>query len=73
VIALFYDVTVLHHQDQIRVFDGGKTVCYDEACPARSHLTESTLYAVFCARVYGAGGLIQYQDGRDGYHDTADT
>src|SRR5699024_5679552 len=31
---LFDDVSLLHHQDQISVGDGGETMCDDEARPA---------------------------------------
>ena len=37
VIALFDDITVLHHQNDIRFLDGGQSVGDDKACSALHH------------------------------------
>ena len=39
VIALFHHVALLHHEDNIGVFDGGKTVCHDKARSALHQLS----------------------------------
>ena len=59
--ALLNDLTVLHHQDQIRLADGGKSVGNDKGSVALQKLVCGLLYQLFRLSVNGGCGLIQYK------------
>ncbi len=68
VAALLYNVPVPHHQDYIRVPDGGKPMGYNKAGAALHHLLEGPLDVkglemgpldtAFCAGDNRGGGLV---------------
>ena len=70
--ALLDDLAVLHHQDDVRLADGGQPVGHDEAGAALHHLGEGFLDAHFGAGVDRAGGLVQNQHGGQAEHHPRD-
>ncbi len=58
-IALLYDTAVVHDQYHVRISYRGKTVGNDEAGLALHKFLESTLYAVFRAKVNGTCCLVK--------------
>ena len=64
--ALFDDLSVPHHKDQIRVADGGKTVGNDKGCTAMEQFFCGLLDELFRLGIDGGCGFIQDKDGRIG-------
>ena len=62
-IALLYDVSVFHDQNQIRILDGGKPVGNDEAGPSLHQIIHGLLNLDLCSGIHRGGGLIQDHDG----------
>ena len=60
--ALFYNVAILHNQDQICVPDGGKSVSDDKAGSAFHQVIHSFLDLYLGSGINGGGSLIQDQD-----------
>ena len=61
-IALLDDVSVLHDQDQICIFDGGKSVGNDKTCSALHQIIHGFLDLNLGSGIYGRSCLIQDQD-----------
>ena len=59
--ALLDDVAFLHHEDQVRVADGRKTVRDDERSAVRHQVIHGPLYQHFGTGIDGAGRLIEDQ------------
>ena len=70
--ALLHDLAVLHHQDDVRLPDGGQPVGHDEAGAALHHTGKGLLDAHLGAGVDGAGGLVQDQHGGQAEHHPGD-
>ena len=72
VIALLNDFSVLHNQDHIGGFDGGKTVGNDERGAPLHHSGKGVLDLQFHTGINGGGGLVQDQHGGKIQHNAGD-
>ena len=70
--ALFEHVSVLQHQDQVGVFDGGQPVGNDEGGAVLHQLVHGVLDLQFGAGIHAAGGLVQNEHGLVGDHGPGD-
>ena len=61
-ISLLNDISVLHHQDQICILNGRKSVGDNKAGPSLHQVIHSLLDLHFCSCINGRCGLIQNQD-----------
>ena len=61
-IALFYNIAILHHQYEIRITDGGKPVGNDKAGSAFHQMIHSLLDLLFRPGIHGAGCFVQNHD-----------
>ena len=59
VIALFDNVAVLHHEDDVRLAYGGQSVSHDKGSSALRCGGESVLNFQLGARIYGRGRLVE--------------
>ena len=58
------DPVVRHHQDLVRVADGGEAVGDGDGGPVFRQLFQTLLDPALALVVQGAGGLVEYEDGR---------
>ena len=63
-VALFYNMTVLHDKYDIRILDGGESVGYDKACTSFHHGIKCLADLKLCSGIDGGCGLIEYQHRR---------
>ena len=50
--AQFYNVTILHYDNLVRIHDGLEPVGNNKACPAPHKLVEGFLNLLLCSRIY---------------------
>ena len=70
--AALNDVAVLHDKDKVGVFNCRQAVGNDEACAVFRELIHGALDQKLCARIDGAGRLVQNQHGRVLEHGAGD-
>ena len=71
--SLFHNVSLIHHHDAIRLFDGTEPVLYDKTGPALHHFGERLLNPDLRTGIDAAGSLIQNEHGRIAQHHPGDT
>ena len=71
--ALLDDVAVLHHEDEVRVFDRREAVGTDEARAVLRQCIHGPLRQKFGAGIDGGRCLIEDEHRRKCMHDTRDT
>ena len=71
-IALFHHVALLHHEDNIGVFDGGKTMRHDKARSAFHQFIERIGNAAFRAGIHRGRGFVENEHIGKGKHDARD-
>ena len=64
VAALFYNVAVVHNEDNVRILDSRKSVSDNKAGLALHKLDKRTLNSVLGAEVDRARSLIENKHGR---------
>ena len=67
-VSLFHDAPVPHHQDYVRLPNGGQPVGHDKAGAPSGHMGKGVLNFQFRAGVNAAGSLVQDEHGRQVEH-----
>ena len=68
-VACFYNISILHDKDDVRIADGRKAVCDDEAGASFGQTVHRLLNQQLCPGVDAGGRLVQNQNlwiGEDG-------
>ena len=58
VITMFYDISIYHDEDDVRILNSGQAVGDDKASPSHHELAESLLNQDFCPGINGGSRLI---------------
>ena len=64
-VSLFHDAPVPHHQDYVRLPNGGQPVGHDKAGAPSGHMGKGVLNFQFRAGVNAAGSLVQDEPGTE--------
>ena len=62
--ALFDDASSIQHEDAVRAFDGGESMCDDEGGTTAHYFVQRRLYYALRLRIQCRGRLIQNQNRR---------
>ena len=68
VASHFHDLTVLHHHNEVRIHNGGKSVGNHKGCATLHHIDHRLLDQGLGQGIQRRRGLIQDQNGRIGQH-----